>query len=86
MSTVINLGIGNIIGLVFAIIGIVQANNANSAYNVGDIMRGDSSNKSAKTMTIISYCTIALGIILLVFFIGLLGAAASDIASESYYY
>lgn len=51
------------LGLIFGIIGIVQANKANDAYALGDKNAGDSANSSAQTMTIISLIIAALGII-----------------------
>lgn len=42
------------IGVVFGIIGIVQANKANNFYAQGNDIGGDMANSSAKTMTIIS--------------------------------
>lgn len=51
------------LGLIFGIIGIVQANKANDAYALGDKNAGDSANSSAQTMTIISLVIAILGII-----------------------
>ena len=51
------------IGVIFGIIGIVQANKANSAYAVGNDAAGDASNSSAKTMTIISLILAGIGLI-----------------------
>ncbi len=84
VSTVINLSIGNIIGLVFAIIGIVQSNNANSAYSMGNIPQGDSANKSAKIWTLVSLGLIALGIVLLIFLVVFICIGAAESAYSSY--
>lgn len=83
VTTVVNVLIGNIIGLVFSIIGIVQSSNANSAYSVGDTVRGDSANKSARTMTLISIGTIALGILAIVLLVVFIGFGAMSAISGS---
>ena len=51
------------IGMIFGIIGIVKANNANKAYAVGDETGGDMNNSSAKTMTIIALVLAGIGLI-----------------------
>lgn len=51
------------IGLIFGIIGIVQANQANQFYAQGLDMEGDSANSSASTMTIISLVLAGLGLV-----------------------
>lgn len=56
------------IGLVFGIIAIVKANNANNAYEMGDAVKGDRENSSAKTMTIISLVIAGLGAVCAVLF------------------
>ncbi len=43
------------IGMIFGIIGIVQANKANTAYQRGDFSIGDSANSTARLMTIIAF-------------------------------
>lgn len=50
------------IGMIFGIIGIVNANKANRFYNEGNATLGDSANSTARTMTIISLVFGALGI------------------------
>lgn len=50
------------IGMIFGIIGMVQANKANTAYAQGDEVRGDSSNSQARLMTIIAFVFAAIGI------------------------
>lgn len=62
VATVLNVAC-SCIGLVFGIIGIVQANKANSFYAMGMIQDAESANSTAKTMTIISYCLAGLGVI-----------------------
>lgn len=52
------------IGLIFGIIAIVKANNANNAYAIGDGITGDRENSSAKTMTIISLVIAGVGLII----------------------
>lgn len=51
------------IGMVFGIIAIVQASNANSAYARGDVYEGDRCNSQAKTWTIVTYCLTGLGVL-----------------------
>lgn len=59
------------IGVVFGIIGIVQANKANDAYAMGNDMMGDQANSTARTMTIISLVFAGVGLVGSVFaFIG----------------
>ena len=56
------------IGAIFGIIGIVQANKANSLYSRGDEMEGDRANSNAKIMTIIGYIFAGIGLVSLMFF------------------
>lgn len=51
------------IGGIFGIIGIVQANKANSAFAVGNEMEGRSANSTAKSMVIIGGVLAGLGIL-----------------------
>lgn len=51
------------IGLIFGIIGIVKANEANAAYARGDEQMGVSANATAKTMTIIALVLAGIGLI-----------------------
>ncbi len=53
------------IGLIFGIIGIVNANKANRLYMMGDEVQGRIANSSARTMTIISLVLTVLGLIVL---------------------
>ena len=62
------------IGAIFGIIGIVQANKANTLYAQGLEREGDSANSSAKTMTIIGLIFAGLGLIAVLFYFGTLGA------------
>ena len=50
------------IGMIFGIIGIVQANKANTAYQRGDFSIGDSANSTARLMTIIAFVFAAIGL------------------------
>lgn len=49
------------IGVVFGIIGIVQANKANGFYAAGFEGEGDQANNTARTMTIIAYVLAGVG-------------------------
>lgn len=51
------------IGMIFGIVGIVQANKANTFYDRGWAQRGDQCNSTAKTMTIIAFVLAAIGLI-----------------------
>lgn len=51
------------IGVVFGIIGIVNANKANNLYYQGRDAEADAINSNARTMTIIGYAFAALGLI-----------------------
>lgn len=68
------LGLCSCIGLVLGIIGIVNASKANNAFAIGDWMRGDQANKTARTCTIIALCFDGLGIIGSCMYIPTLGA------------
>lgn len=57
------LGLCSCIGLVFGILGIVQANKANTAFSMGNPAVGTEANRNAKTMTIISLVFGGLGCI-----------------------
>lgn len=56
------------IGAIFGIIGIVQANKANTLYSQGYDSEGDTANSSAKTMTIIGLIFAGLGILAMCWF------------------
>lgn len=56
------------IGAIFGIIGIVQANKANTLYSRGMDAEGDAANSNAKTMTIIGLIFAGIGIIILFWF------------------
>ena len=56
------------IGAIFGIIGIVQANKANTLYAQGLDFEADSANANAKTMTIIGLIFAGLGILAWLFF------------------
>ncbi len=51
------------IGVIFGIIGIVQANKANEAFAVGNEVAGEQANNTAKTMTIIALAFGGVGLI-----------------------
>lgn len=51
------------IGMVFGIIGITKANQANRFYEMGDNYNGDVSNNSARTNTIIAFVLAGIGLI-----------------------
>lgn len=58
------------IGVIFGIIGIVQANKANSFYARGWDREGDSANSNAKIMTIIGLVLAGIGLFMLLFIFG----------------
>lgn len=64
------------IGVIFGIIGIVQANKANNFYAQGNNVGGDMADSSAKTMTVISLVLGGLGFVTLSLF-GVTGALSS---------
>ena len=90
VSTVLNC-LFSCFGVIFSIIGIVQANKANSLYQMGNNMEADAANSSAKVMTIISLIFAGLGILLVTMFIisavSGIGALASlsEAMQHSYY-
>ena len=51
------------IGVIFGIIGIVQANKANEAYAMGNTVGGEQANNTAKTMSIIALAFGGIGLI-----------------------
>ena len=56
------------IGAIFGIIGIVQANKANTFYAQGFDAEGDAANSNARIMTVIGLIFAGLGILFLCFF------------------
>lgn len=64
------------IGGILGVVGIIQASNANSAFDRGDYNEGERLDANAKTWTIISYVVTGLGFLACIafFFIGTLGA------------
>lgn len=68
------------IGAIFGIIGIVQANKANTMYARGYDREGDAANSNARIMTIIGLIFAGIGIIVLFFF----GNFFSAISNLSY--
>ena len=69
------------IGAIFGIIGIVQANKANTFYSQGYEREGDAANSNARIMTIIGLVFAALGIIAAVWF----GSFFSSLGNISYF-
>ncbi len=69
------------IGVIFGIIGIVQANKANTFYAMGDYYAGDSANSTAKIMTIISLVISAIGIITTIILLGSYAAIFSSLTA-----
>lgn len=55
------------LGMIFGIIGIVNASKANRYYNEGNRMMGDAANSTARTNTIISLVLSGLGIPISIF-------------------
>lgn len=62
------------IGMIFGIIAIVKANNANKYYQMGDKNMGDYYNSSAKTWTIVALAVAVLGILVNIFYFIFMGA------------
>lgn len=58
------LGLCSCIGMIFGIIGIVNANKANTCYMMHDEVNGDIANSSAKSMTLVSLILGGIGMIL----------------------
>ena len=69
------------IGAIFGIIGIVQANKANTLYAQGFDREGDAANSNAKIMTIIGLIFAAIGIIIVLWF----GSSFSTISNLTYF-
>lgn len=69
VSTVLNC-IFSCIGIIFSIIGIVQANKANNLYQMGNNLEADAANSNAKVMTIISFVFAGIGVLVLISLIG----------------
>lgn len=70
------LGLCSCIGLIFGIIGLINANKANAYYIAGDDLNGDIANSSAKSMTLVS---------LIIGGIGLVGGAISGILNTIFF-
>lgn len=90
VSTVLNC-LFSCFGVIFSIIGIVQASKANNLYQMGNNMEADAANSNAKVMTIISLVFAGLGVLLVTTFIisaiSGIGALAglSEAMQHSYY-
>lgn len=79
VGTILGICCTGCLGLIFGILGIVYANQANTAYSVGDNVTGRSKNENAKTMTIISLVLAGIGMIgSIIYFLiyGAIGLAA----------
>lgn len=61
------LGLGSCVGLIFGIIGIVNANKANTCYLMNDEVNGNIANSSAKSMTLVSLILGAVSVISTIF-------------------
>lgn len=66
VATVLGL-VTSCIGMIFGIIGIVNANKANKFYEYGDNIAGDAANSTAKTNTIIALVFAGIGIVASIF-------------------
>lgn len=86
VSLCINFVIGNVISVVLAIFGIVYANKANNFYQIHQDEQGHVANSSAKSLTIISYVVMLLGLILIIalIFIGLSEAFLEGALGDRY--
>lgn len=62
VATVLGL-LTSCIGMIFGILGIVNANKANNFYNIGNRAMGDSANSSARTWTIVALVLAGVGIL-----------------------
>ena len=69
VSTVLNC-LFSCIGIIFSIIGIVQAHKANNLYQMGNNVEADAANSNAKVMTIISFVFAGIGVLVLISLIG----------------
>ena len=69
------------IGAIFGIIGIVQANKANTLYAQGYDLEGDAANSNARIMTIIGLIFAAIGILAVLLF----GSTFGTIGNFSYF-
>lgn len=57
------LGLCSCIGLIFGLIGLMNANKANAYYIAGDDINGDIANSSAKSMTLVSLIIGGIGLV-----------------------
>jgi hypothetical protein len=63
-------GLCSCIGLILGILAIVRCNKANNFYAVGDDMRGDEANNSARSLAIGAFIFDAIGLILTIVNLG----------------
>lgn len=73
------------IGIIFGIIGIVQANKANNFYAQGFDQEGDSANSNARTMTIIGFVFAGIGIVASIFFGSIFSSILSSYGDYNWY-
>ena len=65
------------IGMIFGIIAIVKANNANKFYQMGDKNLGDYYNSSARTWTIVAFIVTGIALVLSIIYLSLFGSLAN---------
>lgn len=70
------------IGMIFGIVAIVKANNANKYYTVGDKNMGDYYNSSAKTWTIVALVVAGLGILINICYFIFVGAMLNPLTMD----
>lgn len=57
------------IGMIFGIVAIVKANNANKYYAMGDRNMGDYCNSGARTWTIVAFVVAGIGLLFNIFYL-----------------
>lgn len=86
ISTVLNV-FTSCVGVIFSIIGIVQANKANNLWSMGLDAEANSANSNAKVMTIISLVIAGIGILgMIAIFTGGMIAAFGDLSDGAALY
>ena len=73
-AIVLSVLLCNVLGIIFSIIGLTNANSANKFYATGNKQLGDNSNSSAKTWVIVTYCLDGLQIISSILYIAFIGS------------
>lgn len=61
------------IGMIFGIIAINKASQANKYYEIGDTVSGDAANASARTNCIVAFVVAGIGLIFNIVYLGILG-------------